>query len=465
MQNRIRWAALFAAVVVLATGYAALTRTVTIMADGELTTVQTRALTIGGALQAAGIPINSQDNVEPSVWWLASDGMIVNVVRAARVQLIVDDKTYTTITAERDPVTLVSSFGLKVGAGDRLLLAGLSLNEGQQLPQSAYLSLELRHPIDIQIKDGDKSVAFQSSAPTLGEALEEQGIEVFASDRLDPVAETPLNGPITATLIRAEPLFIIMGGKSLQIRSSASTVGQVLADAGIALEGLDRSQPNEDQPVPSDRRIRVIRVHETVQLEQEMVSHEIEWQEDPEAEIDTISVIQPGQDGVNVSRVRVRYEDDSETSRQLEGERTLVEPKTQINGYGSQIVLKTATVDGVTFEYYRAVTVYTTWYSPCNSGTGTCLNGTSSGMPVQRGTLATYLSWYRALKGTTVYVPGYGYAAFGDVGGYPTGEPWIDLAFSEEEVAALDGKPWVNKSVTIYFTTPIPSYVPPVWPP
>jgi len=465
MQNRIRWAALFAALVVLATGYAALTRTVTIMADGGLVIIQTRALTVGGILRAAGIPINSRDNVEPSNWWLTSDGMIINVVRARRVQLIVDDKTYTTISAERDPATLLSTFGLKVGKGDRLLLAGRSIKEGEQLPQSAYLSLELRHPIEIQIKDGENSIEFQSSAPTLGEALEEQGIEVFASDRLDPIAETPLNGPITATLIRAEPLLVIMGDKTLQIRTAANLVGQVLAEAGIALEGLDRSQPNEDQPVPSDRRVRVIRVYEMVQLEQQTVSHDIEWQEDPGAQLDTISVIQPGQDGVNVSRVRVRFEDDSEVSRKQEGERTLVETKTQINGYGTQIVLKTATVNGVTFEYYRAVTVFTTWYSPCNSGTGTCLNGTSSGMPVQRGTLATYLSWYRALRGTTVFVPDYGYAAFGDVGVWPTGEPWIDLAFSEEEVAALNGEPWVNKPVTIYFTTPIPSYVPPIWPP
>ncbi|MCL5428289.1 MAG: ubiquitin-like domain-containing protein [Chloroflexi bacterium] len=463
--TRIRWIALAAALLTLALGYASLTRAVTIMADGELTTVATRAVTVGGALKDAGLQLHSEDKVEPSRWSLLSNGLVINVERAARVQLVADSKTYSAITAERDPLSLLDRWGLELNEGDRLVFAGRTLAEDEQLPQATSLSLELRRPVQISLVDGDSLLDFHSSALTLGEAVSEQDIELFASDRLEPAAETPLDGPLTVTLIRAEPLLIVMGDFVFETRTASSTVGEALAEAGIALQGLDRSQPDEDQPIPTDRRIRVIRINETVLLEQETVAHKTEWQEDPEAELDTISVVQAGQEGVSASRVRVRYEDGQEVSRIEEGERVLVEARNQINGYGSQIVLKTTTVDGVTIEYYRAVTVFTTWYSPCNSGTGTCLNGTSSGMPVRRGTLATYLSWYRALKGTTVYVPDYGYAAFGDVGSYPTGEPWIDLAFSEEELAALGGVPWTNKYVTMYFTTPVPSYVPLIWPP
>jgi uncharacterized protein YabE (DUF348 family) len=377
----------------------------------------------------------------------------------------VDGKTYTAITAERDPQILLAQWGLKLNQGDRLLLAGRTMQEGDELPQASYLSLDLRHAVNVQVQDGDNATEFQSSAPTLGEALAEQGIELLSSDHLDPAPETALDEPIVAALIRSEPVIIVIGVQTLEVRTSASTVGQVLAEIGISLQGLDRSEPDEDQPLPSDRRIRIVRINESVQVEQDTITHEIEWQEDPEAELDTISVIQAGQDGVTASRIRTRYEDGEEVSQIQEGERTLAAAKDQVNGYGSKLVLHTITINGVAIEYYRAVSVYTTWYSPCNSGVSTCLNGTSSGMPVQRGTIATYLSWYRALKGTTVYIPDYGYAAIGDVGSYPTGEPWIDLAFSEAEVAASNGNPWVNKNVTIYFTTPVPSYIPPTWPP
>jgi hypothetical protein len=82
---------------------------------------------------------------------------------------------------------------------------------------------------------------------------------------------------------------------------------------------------------------------------------------------------------------------------------------------------------------------------------------------LQRGVVATYLSWYRELKFATVYIPGYGQGTIGDVGAYPDGRPWVDLAFSESELTG--GNPWVNAYVTMYFTTPVPAYVPPVWPP
>jgi uncharacterized protein YabE (DUF348 family) len=463
--SRIRWLALAAATLILTLGYASLTRTVTIMADGNVATIATRSLTVGGVLKDAGLSLQSEDRVEPSYWVPVTDGLVINVQRAARVQLVADGKTYTAITAETDPEELLKHWGLKLNPGDRLLFAGQSLEESAQLPQSGFLSLELRRPIDISLHDGDSLIEFKSSAPTLGEALLEQGIELFTADRIDPSVETPLDKSLSVTIVRAQPLQIVMADSVREVRTAATTVGEALADAGIALQGLDRSQPDEDQSIPSDRRIRVLRINETVEITQHTIPHETEWQEDSTAALDTISVIQAGQDGVTASRVRVRYEDGEEVSRNEEDERVLVEAKNQINGYGSQIVLKIATVGDVTFEYYRAVNVFTTWYSPCNSGTTSCLNGTSSGMPVARGTLATYLSWYQALKGTTVYVPGYGYASFGDVGGYPTGEPWIDLAFSEAEVSAAGGNPWVNAYVTIYFTTPVPSYVPLIWPP
>lgn len=465
--TRVRWLAVAAALLVLVLGYASLTRTVTIMADGEVVTFATRALTVGSALKDAGLLLNSEDAVEPSNWSLVSDGLVINVLRAASVQLIADGKTYSAHTAERDPTTLLSRWGLKLNEGGRLLLAGRTLGKDEQLPQATFLSLELRRPVDLTVRDGASTIEFQSSAPTLGDALAEQGIEIYAADGVEPEIETSLSAPLTVTITRSQPVRIAMGGSTFEIRTAAETVGEALADAGISMQGLDLSQPEEDQPIPSDGRIRVIRVNETLLLEQQTVPHSTQWQEDPQAGLDTVSVIQAGQDGVSASRVRVRFEDGEQVSRTEEGERTLVEAKDQINGYGSQLVLKTTVVDGVTIEYYRAVSVNTTWYSPCNSGTDTCLNGTSSGMPVQRGTIATYLDWYRVLQGTTVYIPGYGFATFGDNNGSNSNgrEPWIDLAFSEAEVAAANGQPWANKYVTIYFTTPVPLYVPLTWPP
>lgn len=452
--SRIRWIALGSAALVLAIGYASLTRVVTIMADGHLTTIATRALTVGEAIKASGLQLGTEDKAEPAAWWLLSDGMIINVQRAARVQLIADGKIFLTASAERDPTSLLKNWGVKINDGDRLLLAGRTLTQGELLPEESFLSLEVRRPVKVSLHIGDEVTEFQSSALTLGEALAEQEIYLKASDQLEPKVETLLDGPISVTLFRARPVELTVGESMLQFQTAAATVGEALENAGIALQGLDRSEPSEDQPIPDDRQIRIIRVTENVRLEQKSIPFNISWQQDPEAELGTTSVIQEGIDGVSTTRVRTRFEDEIEVSHYEEENRVVLESRDQINGYGGDVVIRTAIVDGVEIEYWATLTVYVTSYSPCRSGGETCLYGTSSGLPVEKGVVGTYLDWYRAYKGGSIYVPGYGKAVFGDVGSYPDGRPWIDLAYSDAD--------WVGWSqwVTIYFTTPIPAAIP-----
>ncbi len=461
---RVRWLALAAALIVLAAGYLSLNRRVTVLADGKAYELTTRAVTVRGALHALGLQLGAKDQVEPSPFSLLHDGLIIAVHRAAWVQISADGKSYSLITAERDPAALLAHWGLTLGKQDRLLLAGQQVEINQDLPSASALALEIRRPVSVTLNADGKTTQFLSSAPTLGEALAEQGIQLQAADRLQPAAETPLDAALNATLTRARPLEIRLEDKTVQIYSAAATVGEALADAGVSLQGLDRSDPREDQAVPADGDIRVRRITESVQLKQTALPHETKWQPDDKAELDTTSVIQAGQDGVQASRTRVRYENGQEVSRKEEGQRVLVAAKTQINGYGTNIVIRKTMVGGVLIEYYRVVTVFTTWYSPCHSGVSGCLYGTSSGIPLAHGVIATWLNWYHALKFATVYIQGYGAGTIADVGAYTPDRPWMDLAFNESEITP-GVEPWPTGYVTVYFTTPVPACIPYTWPP
>ncbi|UYN91659.1 MAG: DUF348 domain-containing protein [Anaerolineales bacterium] len=461
--KRIHWLAL-AGLLLVALGavYASQTRQVTVLADGRVQQASTRALIVSAALAELGIQLHSEDAVVPARWLPLQDGMVIAVQRAARVQVYADGQRYTVTTGEQDPLVVLNDLGIELGPQDSLLLAGQPLPEGSPLPAAAVLVLEVRRPYAVTLRVDGQTQQFTSAASTLGEALAENGIELNNADRLTPAPETQLDGALSATLVRARPLTIALGERSLSLHSAASTVGEALAQAGIALVGEDYSQPAEDQPVPEDGSIRVVRVIETVQLVQDVIRHETQWQPDDSADLDTISVVQLGQDGVLASRVRVRYEDGVEVDRQTEAERVLVEPLTQINGYGTNIVIRTAVVDGVTIEYYRAVQVFATSYSPCRSGVpNQCFHGTSHGLgSPRRGIIATWYNWYIALGGHTVYVPGYGSGVIADVGAYrDRSVPWIDLAYTD-----ADYVPWASY-VTLYFTTPVPPDVPMVWPP
>jgi 3D (Asp-Asp-Asp) domain-containing protein len=107
----------------------------------------------------------------------------------------------------------------------------------------------------------------------------------------------------------------------------------------------------------------------------------------------------------------------------------------------------------VTIEYWRAVQMYATSYSPCRSGGDRCYPGTSSGKTLQKGMVALRYSWYLAMGGQALFIPGYGFATVEDVCGGCVGKPWIDLGYSDDDYV-----PW-SSWVTVYFLTPVPATI------
>ncbi|MEW6242627.1 MAG: G5 domain-containing protein, partial [Chloroflexota bacterium] len=290
----------------------------------------------------------------------------------------------------------------------------------------------------------------------VGEALNEAGIRVGAADRLDPPADTPIRGALTVTYAPARDLSVAVNGRVVQIRSSAATVGQALAEAGIPLIGLDYSLPSENEPLPADGQIRVVQVSESLTLALESIPFTTETIQSPEVAFGVQEVVQPGQAGLAISRVRIRYEDGREVSRITESESVVRAPQTRIVNTGTQVTLTSTTVDGVNIQYWYAMQMYATSYSPCRSGVeGQCFTGTASGLPVQKGVVAMYRDWFNAMQGMEVYVPGYGRAVIADLGGgFPDGRAWIDLGFSDDDYEVWSG--WV----TVYFLAPAPASIP-----
>ncbi len=370
-----------------------------------------------------------------------------------RIITILDDEHVHTLAARNAvPADLLAEAGLHLAPADRVLANGLPISPDSPLA-CRDCTLQIRRAVPITLVTPDGEQTFESAAFTLGEALDAFGLELHAADFLDPPAETPLTAPLTVTYRPARDLSIQVGGRVVHVRSAAETVGEALAEAGIPLEGLDYSLPSEFDPVPADGQIRVVRVQESILLVQKSIPFETEFQASADVELDRQQVLQAGEPGLSVARVRIRDEDGEEVGQETEDEIVVRPPKKRIIGYGTKVVVRTAVVDGQTIEYWRAVQVYATSYSPCRSAADRCYYGTASGKPVQKGVVAVTARWYAYMQGQPVYIPGYGYATIEDVGGGIPGKPWIDLGYSDED--------WVEWGdwVTVYFLTPVPANI------
>lgn len=431
-----------------------LRRPVVLTVDGVMRSVNTRAFSVAGVLADAGVEHGADDLVVPPPGHLIGWNRAIRVEHSRPVVLWgrAEGLPRLLFSPERIPGNLLQGVSIRLYPGDRIYWEGVEVKPGQAIPQGAEITLDLHLAQPITLTDNGNTRVVYSAAPTLGGALWEAGIRLSGADTLSPGPDTVLDGPVRATLSRAVPVTIQVEGETITSLSSADTVGLALASAGVALLGMDYSLPAEDQSLPADGVIRVVRVREEILLEQTTIPFEVEYVADPETELDQTRIVEAGQYGLQVSRTRLRFEDGMEVRRDVEATWTASEPVSQKIGYGTQVVIRTLDTPEGPIEYWRAITVYATSYSPCRSAADRCYYGTAYGVPVARGVIGTSRTWYNLMAGWPVYVPNYGKAIIADLGAVPG--YWIDLGYTDADYVG-----W-HQNVTLYFLTPVPANIP-----
>ena len=372
---------------------------------------------------------------------------------ATTITIIDNDQVNTLQTDERVPSALLAQAGITINPMDRVLFKGQTVNLDSPLESSQDITLQIRRARTLTFITSDGQQQIQSSAFAVGEVLTETDYRLHASDKVDPPLNTPIADGMTITISRSQDLIISVDGTSLQHQTSAQTVGEALAEAGIPLVGFDYSFPSENESLPSDGQIKVVRVSESVVLAQKPIPFQNELIAAADVPLDQTQILSPGETGLSVQRIRVRYEDGNEISRVTEDETTVRPPKTRTLGYGTKVEVKTETVNGVQIEYWRAVQMYATSYSPCRLGTSTCGSTTASGKQLQKGMVALPTNLYLNMKGQPLFIPGYGFATVEDACGGCVGKPWIDLGYSDDDYEA-----W-HSWITVYFLTPVPQNI------
>jgi len=359
-------------------------------------------------------------------------------------------------TSQHVPLLILSEAGISIQPTDRVLVNGIPFVLDETISSDSF-QMQLRRTMNVTLN----GQPIQTSALTVADVLHEAGYTLTEFDNVGPPLSTVITDSAVITFSPAQTLTINANGQTIQIQSSANTVGEALSQAGIMLQGLDASIPEENEALPVNGQIQVVRVKESIDVTLESIPFSIEEISSPDVPFGQDEIIEAGINGVAMIRTRIRYEDGVEVSREVEDETVLQTPKTQIVASGAKIVL--SPVDGdAPYQYWYATEMYASWYSPCNSGISGCSYGTASGARAGYGIVAVDYSIYSYLAGMRVYIPGYGLATIGDTGGGPIietafGVPrtkWIDLGYDDNNIGALSG--WV----TVYFLEPAPATIP-----
>lgn len=437
-------------------GYLLMGRQLTIIVDGETSQVMTHALTVRGALSSAGIKLTPLDQVSPPASSSLSKITEIKVQLSHPIRVWNDStKTLSAVdTAAIVPAEILVTAGIIPAAGDITRLNGLIVPLNEPLSVSGPFVLQYTPAVNLTLNVDGAESSFYTAEPSVGIALWAKGITLHGGDALSQSFTGSVDGQSLLVINNARPLIITADGRDISTFATASTVGEVLAKVGITLQDLDFSKPAETDALPEDGRIVVVRVREEVLREQQSIPFTTTTQTDATLESGQTQTITAGENGLQIATVRVRYEDGKEVSRETEESLVLKEPVNAVVVAGSKLVVSTIEACDVPVDYYKAITVTATSYSPCNSGSGTCYPKTALGTTVKKGVLAVDPAWFPILKNTRICVPGYGIGIVQDTGSYPGTHYWIDLGYTDAEFAAAGQKTFLN--LTVYLLGPFP---------
>ncbi len=420
---------------------------VTVIVDGEATQVTTRAVDVAGVLTERGILINEGDLITPPLDSPLAPDLVISIARARTVFLIVDGSTTPLWTPLTNPAEILQTARVTVSADDRIDIDGTQAQLADlarwPVPVSA---LAVRHAVDLTINDGTDSQTLRTTALTVGDALFEADITLYLSDRVYPDLNAPATNDLSITIERARPINIVADGETIQTRTQGATVGDALSDAGVTLVGLDYTIPDEDTALLPGMSVRVIRVTEEITSTDAPIPYETIYQADSTLELDQRRVLQTGANGVQSTRVRVRYENGIEVERVDEETVVTQPPANHVIAYGTNVVIRTVDTPEGPREYWRKLRMYATSYHPINGD-----NITATGAVLQQGIIGAdpdILPYH-----TQIYVPRYGVGSIEDTGAERHDPLWVDLGYTE-----ADWRSW-SGYVDVYVLTPVPATI------
>ena len=181
-------AASLAVVLALVAGtvaYATMSKTVTLSLDGKETEVHTFGDDVGDVLASEGIELAERDVVLPATDASIDDGTKIAVRFARQLTLSVDGEKSSYWVTA---TTVADAFGQ---IGERFAGAAISASRSDYIGRDG-MNISISTPKDVTLVTEDGTRRLTSTVRTVGDLLREAGVRVDGDDELRPLAERAL---------------------------------------------------------------------------------------------------------------------------------------------------------------------------------------------------------------------------------------------------------------------------------
>ncbi|MDE2854716.1 MAG: G5 domain-containing protein [Chloroflexota bacterium] len=417
---------------------------------GALRTVETRLGTVGELLSELALQPPQNGALSHSASDPLVDGMVIRLLPPRAVHILVNNDERVVQTALENPWQILERANIALAATDKIWVNGALANL-EALPAWTIPArrIRIRRAARLTIIDDGETSTILTNADTLGDALRDAGITLHIADQATPALDSAPVSDMTVRIKRALPIKLRLDGVTIDARTNAALVGDVLLELNAPLFGLDAVLPPADTAVSENMVIEILRVTEDIVTERAAIDFAVRTQLDADLNLDDVAVVQDGRAGLQETRYRLRYENGVEVSRELLETAVVEAPVDKIIAYGARIAQQVVDTPAGPRHYWRRLCVYATSYKPESNGGN---RRTATGATLAKGIVAAkphIIPYY-----TEVFVPNYGLGVVRDTGAGPRSTPyWIDLGYSDHDWVTWGGYTWV------YLLSPPPAEI------
>lgn len=268
------------------------------------------------------------------IFSLRDSVITVNKIDAKIVILYSDHETKTLPTREETVGAFLEKAGVTLNEGDVVEPAADTKIEEDDFRVNVYRA----SPVVIQ--DEGKRVVTYSAAQTPRSITDQAGIQVYPEDavRSEQPVDFLMDGIGQKVVIeRSVPVSLNLYGTPLSLRTRSKTVGDLLNEKGVQLAADDQVQPSLDTPLSSLIQVFVTRFGKQLVSEEQTIAAPTERIDDPSLSFGATAVRQQGSPGKKSLTYELDIVNGQEVGRKLIQEVIVVEPVARIIARGTAI--------------------------------------------------------------------------------------------------------------------------------
>lgn len=296
--------------------------------------------------------------------------------------------------------------------------------------------------------DGEE-LQVSSAKRTIGEALEDIGIEITEGYYISQDLNQRLKGGMEIEVLTPKAYTIIADGQEKQIISPFMKVEDILNDINFEMSELDITEPAKKEIAKNT--ITVKRLIEKLEEKVVEVDFDVEVEQNEELSKGIEHILEAGEKGEKQQQIKHIYVDDQLEESIVYNEKLIKEPKTQKVEIGTKTTIATSRGNA---NFSKSIIMNASAYDISYESTGKhpghpYYGITASGTRAKRGTVAVDP---RVIPlGTKLYVqsldamPDYGFATAEDTGGAINGNK-IDLLMDSRQECRTFGR----RNVKVY---------------